>query len=416
MVYCTNVQIVSANNSVSAGIIFITCMNSEISGITVHANPNLSYPRAISIDDSSVNCTVKECYIQQGVISVSGSDGTILKDNLLVNNSRIYAHGCDRLLIEGNTIRNSTTGILTQANQDCDIVNNDIEECTFGINEMSGSVRITNCTIRNVMYDGIIAQHSDNVIVSNTNIHNSSRDGISLLDVDRFTIEGSVVTETNRTGIRILYSSDGEINRNRIYNSNELGVNITESTNVSVYANAIGWNALGNCFDNSGNVWEYNYWDDCLSLEVEDPYPTLLETAETFLPLINHPDDRIVDENCTDWTITWAPSVLEPSSYTILMNDTIFQESEWDGTRIVFQLLSLPNAVHNITIIVLDSHDNTVADSVIVRVDLDILPTAPTTSTTETDSTFLITALIVIVPIAIALLFILIQFYRKRRE
>jgi hypothetical protein len=412
LVYCANVQIVSENNTASAGIRFITCANCEIKGITVLGNPNVSNQRSITIEDGSENCTVRDCFIQQCVLFVSGSDGTVVKDNLLVNNSRIYAYGCDGLLIEGNTIINSTTGIATQSNGLCNITSNYIDGCTFGINDLGGSVRVSNCTIRNSVYDGIFAYHSDAVIISHTSIFNSSRDGVSLEGVDGFSVEGSVVTETNRTGIRIISSRDGEINRNRIYFSNELGINITESTNISAYANAIGWNTLGNSIDNSGNTWEYNYWDDYQSIEVDDPYPTLLETPETLLPLINHPDDMILDENSTKWIITWAPCVLEPSSYTILINDTTFHETEWNGDRIVFQLWSLQNAAHNITIIVLDSQGNSVVDSVIVRVDLFTLPI----TTTGTDSAFIFMIFVVFVPGGIALLFILILFYRKRRE
>jgi hypothetical protein len=280
---------------------------------------------------------------------------------------------------------------------------------------------VNDSSIRNSIYSGISALYSDEVIITQTTVTNSSIAGISLTDVESFSIKGCVVIGSNGTGIESIYCGTGELIQNRIYFSTKLGINITGTTSITAFANAIGWNTLGNCFDvNFGNSWNYNFWDDCQEFEEYaiagpgmniDHHPTRLLFPELVNPLINHPEDIVVNETSTEFAVVWAPSVLKPNTYIILMNGSIYQECEWDGSLVVFQIGALHNSVYNFTIIVIDSMGQTISDSVFVNIEVSSLPT---TTPTEIANTILISILMMITPAILASIFILVVYHRRK--
>ncbi|MBY9001602.1 MAG: right-handed parallel beta-helix repeat-containing protein [Candidatus Heimdallarchaeota archaeon] len=97
----------------------------------------------------------------------------------------------------------------------------------------------------------------------------------------------------------------------------------------------------------------------------------LVNVVDTTSPIItSSPSDLTFDYGTTGNNISWIATDLDPDSYTILMNGTLFTEDNWfNDTEIIIVLDSLNIGSYNCTIVISDGSDNIINDTVIINVE-----------------------------------------------
>ncbi|MCK4484377.1 MAG: hypothetical protein KAU89_06110, partial [Candidatus Thorarchaeota archaeon] len=95
--------------------------------------------------------------------------------------------------------------------------------------------------------------------------------------------------------------------------------------------------------------------------------------VDTIAPTIDQPADMEYDEGTTGNTIEWNPSDTHPSLYVVYRNSTEVVSDNWDGSSITINVDGLSVGIYNYTIVVYDTYENWVSDTVIVTV-YDISP------------------------------------------
>jgi len=148
------------------------------------------------------------------------------------------------------------------------------------------------------------------------------------------------------------------------------------------------WNASIETISISADGLElgvYNYtivvFDKDSNSASDDVYITVIDST---LPTIDHPLNFAYTEGELDKFITWSPYDLHPYSYEVYRNDTRVGFGPWDGLDLVIPVSGLALGVWNITLIVMDTSNNIITDTVMVTVFAS--GTSPTTTTT-TDTT-----------------------------
>ena len=264
---------------------------------------------------------------------------------------------------------------------------------------------IYNCIVIEAIHTGFMSAYSENLTISNLKIYNSSDSGIGLRNVETFVIQNCIIIGNGGCGIWLGECKNGEIHKNRIYN-NDYGIYVTwESNNQKIWNNAIGWNSLSNAVDYvGGNSWDNgvnlgNYWSDydgegvyeieggCSSV---DRYPRSLPYADLTPPMIDHPNDLIVELGSKDNTIVWKASDDYPRSFEIYKNGTLIDEGEWNVTSFIVSVDDLDLGTYNFTLVVFDILGSNSKDTVFVTVVGEI----PITSSTSSNSTMTTTSII----------------------
>ncbi|UCE10227.1 MAG: right-handed parallel beta-helix repeat-containing protein [Candidatus Thorarchaeota archaeon] len=82
--------------------------------------------------------------------------------------------------------------------------------------------------------------------------------------------------------------------------------------------------------------------------------------------LSQSPGDSSFDEGTG--AITWSFSSPFPESYEILVNGTIVEQGEWNGSEITYDVSGLPHGVYNITAIAHDETGGSTSDSVLIQI------------------------------------------------
>jgi hypothetical protein len=85
-------------------------------------------------------------------------------------------------------------------------------------------------------------------------------------------------------------------------------------------------------------------------------------------PTIDHPSDIQIQQGATGNNITWNPSDLHPDTFELLRNGTTVTSGPWDGSAIYMEIVESEIGFYNFTVIVWDTSDNWVADTVMVEV------------------------------------------------
>ena len=128
-----------------------------------------------------------------------------------------------------------------------------------------------------------------------------------------------------------------------------------------------------------------------LKVNVSDVYGNTLEAEFTVTvyddtnPSIDQPNDVQYIEGEIGNTITWTPTDDYPGRFEILRNGTVIDSDDWTGGNITITVDGLTYGTYNYTIVVYDQANNSVSDTVIVKVMPE--PTTPSTTTTPTTST-----------------------------
>ncbi|MBD3404635.1 MAG: hypothetical protein GF411_00690, partial [Candidatus Lokiarchaeota archaeon] len=108
--------------------------------------------------------------------------------------------------------------------------------------------------------------------------------------------------------------------------------------------------------------------------------------TDTVDPSVSSPADLQYTEGETGNTIEWTVDDMEPDSYELTLNGTLFQSGSWNGSAITINVDHLSPAVYIFTLTLYDETGLSSSDSVTVTVTPtdDVTPTTTTTTTTTT--------------------------------
>ena len=227
---------------------------------------------------------------------------------------------------------------------------------------------------------GIQLQNTEDCSIINC-ITKDAHKGIFLDGANNCTARDSVEFH-NDIGISLGEATNSLIRNNTIYANSQTGIDIDfYCQNNIIYQNRIGWNAYYNAFDdgqhtnftngqNLGNAWSDYGGSGNYTItgndESIDFHATLLE--DKVLPVISHPDDRIIDVESTEEYLKWECTDEFPDTYTIFINDEMVTQGLWEGKEISFRINQLPIGVQQIRLSATDAAGNSSYDVVVVTV------------------------------------------------
>jgi len=96
----------------------------------------------------------------------------------------------------------------------------------------------------------------------------------------------------------------------------------------------------------------------------------IITIEDTTAPTINNPFDIIIHPGDTDISITWEPADLKPDYYEIYQNGSLITTDTWNNTDIVYNITDLQPGIYTFQIVVYDSSENSVSDTVLVVVEV----------------------------------------------
>ncbi|MHA2232683.1 MAG: NosD domain-containing protein, partial [Candidatus Hodarchaeales archaeon] len=194
---------------------------------------------------------------------------------------------------------------------------------------------------------------SVNQVINNAVFDNF--EGISLL-LSENNIISSNTLDGNKNGVQLRYSDFNTLDHNNIANSSWYGIQIYFSNNNVMWSNVLAANNIANAFDSGdNNQWDNgaigNYWDDYFGEDevprdgigdrpyaiagnagAQDHFPLVgLPGRDSFPPLINRPQDVIIEQNTRGHTITWQASDANPDSFMLWHNGRTIKNGTWPG-------------------------------------------------------------------------------------
>ena len=213
------------------------------------------------------NGTYYENIIVNKTIDLIGED----MNNTIVDGAgsgRVVKVTASSVYVTDFTIQNGFYSGIVLYSSDNTITGNNISNNNwYGIRfYYSSSNTITGNNISNNMDDGIILQYSSNNTITGNNISNNG-DGIFLRESIDNTITGNNISNNNNDGICLYDSSSNNITRNNASNNNYgICLSYSSSSNAIYHNNFL--NNYQNAKDEGNNLWDNgypsggNYWDD----------------------------------------------------------------------------------------------------------------------------------------------------------
>ncbi len=95
----------------------------------------------------------------------------------------------------------------------------------------------------------------------------------------------------------------------------------------------------------------------------------IVTVEDTTAPTINHPADIVMKLNDTNVSISWEPYDLKPDYYEIYQNGSLITTGNWNNNDITYNLTNLQPGIYEYQVIVYDSSENSVSDTVVVVVE-----------------------------------------------
>ncbi len=130
------------------------------------------------------------------------------------------------------------------------------------------------------------------------------------------------------------------------------------------------WTGTSMTYDIDGlDLGIYNY-----TLEAEGYFgqytvdSVIVEVEDTTNPTISHPLDMVIPLGFDNYSISWDPFDLKPENYNIYQNGTLVSSGIWNGTDVIYNLVSLELGMYVYQIIVFDTSGNSETDTVLVFV------------------------------------------------
>lgn len=333
-------------NSNSFGLFLDSVNDIILDNITCNYNTNRGIEIIGSANSALTNVNCSENYLYG--ISLDTCNNITLEDTQLMSNIGSYSayglfiHGGTNYLLSQITCRDNYYGIHLE--------------------ESSSSI-IRDCLCQNNLSGIVLYQSDNNTLVDNEVVENDS--GIRLGSSYNNTMIRNLLRE-NQIGVRLDSSSSSNSIVNNIFDRNTLQAR--DNGDENAWDDGIG----------TGNRWSDYYPTQTGSYQIDgtagnyDNYPRPYD-SET--PVIfNPPDDLEYVEGSVGNTIRWVPMDNTPHSFIVLQNGTIFRSGRWYGSAITIYVDNLEVGVHNFTLVVNDTSENYVSDTVFVFVLVDSIP------------------------------------------
>lgn len=383
------------------------------------------------------NCILKE--YNDAIRILESSDCRLTNNEVTKNtNDGIDLSSCNDCNLTDNTSTdNIGYGVDIQYSIDCIIRNNAADNSSSGyhVYESSNCILQSNTASENTEHDpnadpefncGFCLYSSDYCSLIDNNAFNNSEIGFYLKSSHYSVLENNIAEHqdeeyyllacnycniTDNTakwaktrGFSLLNCGNCTLVRNTAYANGWSGLHLSGSEFCTLFLNRLGFNAIyvedgANAYDldGSSNSWDngthgnhysdYNgtgwYWIPGSTGSI-DHYPFSIINNP---PTIDHPNDIEYVEGSINSNITWNTYDWDIVSFEVYRNGSIVEEvDDWGGGTLVVFVDELSIGIYNYTVIIFDSGDNFVSDTVIVT----IISNTTTTTTDGIESLYLI--------------------------
>ena len=189
------------------------------------------------------------------VLSISGSDCTVIDNYIDKANYGMSIGTCDNLTLRNNVITNcNDTGIYINGVTNSDIKSNYISNAEYGMyivachfldinkNNVNGSqrdgIRISSSSDNNLTgnnltfneWNGLYAWDSDNLAISSNNVISNNLSGIEIRDSNLTSINNNTIDSNLENGLRFYRSSNNTISMNQFTNNGYNGTCLLSSS------------------------------------------------------------------------------------------------------------------------------------------------------------------------------------------
>ncbi len=346
-------------------------------------------------------------------IYMANYDDIVIKDNFISSTyNGIYVYRTEDVVISGNSIGQSSTSMVIYNTDNTTVQNNIIEDSITGIwFYLSSNFKATgNYVAESNTYGILISSLSTKTTGEiSTNTVTDCGYGIFLgSNINEIIVKFNLVLD-NKYGF-MLYSADNNIYNNSIIENN-YGIYVgATATNNLIYYNDFIDNNIQAIDIGSGNEWsretvapeDYigNYWSDYTGVDVDAPsghgdtpynvtgdiadfYPLMKRGTQLPMPVLSNPVDLIVPEGTTGHFVTWnVSSILTPLTYEIKLDGVSVYNGTITSDTVSYSIDGLALGNHTVEIIVTDSVNQEVSDTVQITV---VEYDTPSSSTNETE-------------------------------
>ncbi|MFW9844660.1 MAG: hypothetical protein ACFFEV_08795, partial [Candidatus Thorarchaeota archaeon] len=179
-------------------------------------------------------------------------------------------------------------------------------------------------------------------------------------------------------------------------NKTEYATDFWDGSNLQFNLDDVGvgfWNWTLVIVDGSGNSASDILW------------MTIVDTTN---PLVNSPSDIKFEFGTTAHIIVWAPNDLNPESYIIWIDDSVYHQGDWNTSLdiIIINVDDLPVGEYNYTIKIWDTSGNWAVDTVIVTVEQALI---------TMNGNAMIVALSVAVGVAVGAILVVVYFVKIKK-
>ncbi|TFG04467.1 hypothetical protein EU538_12280, partial [Candidatus Thorarchaeota archaeon] len=367
------------------------------------------------------SCT--RCYLTNSILS-AGQYGIEMHDSTnstLIGNTVsspltcIYVDNSDRTNISDNTANDSSqSGIVIKDSDSCIVKGNEARQNEDHGMELSSSFL---CVIegniasdnydsgfyvegQNYLYGNIAERnrdhgfetalvHDDLVLIENT-ARDNRLDGFHIAggqSDSHITAQDNAASANGQHGFLFQSMFNGTLTDNLAVNNVGRGLFLQYCRNLVLYRNGLGWNDEGDAWDeggennqwdngtDTGNRWgffiDYTQYDIPGSTGATDRFPEKLDTNP---PTIDSPPDIYTNESAPADTVTWTPVDAHPWWYHVYRNSSLVESGDWDGSPISMNTGDLPFGTYEFVLLVRDTCNNNISDTVMVYVDDSVAP------------------------------------------
>lgn len=145
----------------------------------------------------------------------------------------------DGVMVEGFTIKNSSSEGISIISNNNILRNNTVEGCQIGIDVIDSNGNIIEAnTIRNNEESGVFIKNSSNTLLNYNYIYGNTGDGLAIYDCRDTAIVGNNASK-NGYGMYIKNSATNDIAENRLFMNNNKGIYLSKVTKSAITNNSI---------------------------------------------------------------------------------------------------------------------------------------------------------------------------------
>ncbi|KXH76474.1 MAG: hypothetical protein AM326_06990 [Candidatus Thorarchaeota archaeon SMTZ-45] len=403
----TSIHIANQINYCSKGIFLQESRQS-------HTEYNILFDNIVGIEiEYSYNIILSHnniSYSQSNGFTLNNVDTCAMTDNLIhnsidtglaiyqsqyvtVTNGTFYSNGqsaCVLIEFSNNCVLsdcevrdNSYGGVYLESSTDCLIINNVI------MNNLLDGIRIMGSSNQNTVYGNTLALNIGGN-GKDYGINNAWDDGMGI---------GNIWDDYSGTGVYQIPGSAGsidhypllyDINRPSIDSPADIYYDYGATNQIITWScsddnpslfyvfvngtqiNQGVWDGSNIFFNVTGltpGVYDYTLLIYDLGGNYASDSVLVIVTGPALPSIIGAPiESTTIEVGSSESVLTWNVVTPFPNNYQILVNGTVVQEGDWDGSAITFGLGQLSVGLYNITLVAYDELGNFASDSVWVQV------------------------------------------------